>query len=134
MDYFRSRYLFSIISQECSQTRDNKWCAKATAICQVFPPLPSKKMLKISKRLGHSLIVPYVHQPVTQFTADLVPQDQVRALNKNEGKWEFWTSSQAFYITTPKTRVAYYFMLRELLMCRLAKLGLSSDLENIREL
>jgi len=55
-------------------------------------------------RLGHTLIVPYCHRPVTKFTADLVPEDQVRELKPSEGKWEFWTSSPAFAPTMPKTR------------------------------
>lgn len=57
-------------------------------------------------RFGHTLVVPYYHSALTKYSKDgLVPLDQVRELNEFELKpWEFWTSSPAFHITTPKTR------------------------------
>lgn len=65
-----------------------------------------KAVLKQQGRLGHTLVVPYYHSALTKFTKDgLVPSEQVRELNKFEQKpWEFWTSSPAFHMTTPKTR------------------------------
>lgn len=50
------------------------------------------------------MIVPYTHAPVSTFTSDLVPESQVRELNQFEGPWEFWTTSPAFHLSTPKTR------------------------------
>ncbi|KAI8901358.1 band 7 family-domain-containing protein [Globomyces pollinis-pini] len=54
-------------------------------------------------RLGHTLVVPYVHAPIVKFQ-DGIPAEQVRELTDFEKKWEFWTTSTSFYLTTPKTR------------------------------
>jgi hypothetical protein len=54
-------------------------------------------MLRL-KRLGHSLVVPYTHSPFTNFEKG-IPVKQVR---DSVEKWDFWSTSTAFYPTTPK--------------------------------
>jgi hypothetical protein len=49
------------------------------------------------------LVVPYYHSNLTKFENG-VPKKQVRDLAPIEQKWDFWTSSTAFYPSTPKTR------------------------------
>ncbi|KAI8914613.1 hypothetical protein EDD86DRAFT_199705 [Gorgonomyces haynaldii] len=53
-------------------------------------------------RQSHGLVVPYTHNPFTQFVNG-VPAEQVRELTQYEKQWEFWTTSTAFYSTVPKT-------------------------------
>ncbi|KAI8818100.1 uncharacterized protein EV422DRAFT_538734 [Fimicolochytrium jonesii] len=50
---------------------------------------------------GHSLVVPYVHNPLTDFKNG-VPESQVRELRPQEKKWDFWTTSEAFLENKPK--------------------------------
>ncbi|KAL2916221.1 Synaptotagmin-like protein 2 [Polyrhizophydium stewartii] len=52
-------------------------------------------------RLSHTLIVPYAHIGVTKFENG-VPAQQVRDLAPVEKKWDFWTTSNAFYGVPPK--------------------------------
>jgi uncharacterized membrane protein YqiK len=49
------------------------------------------------------LVVPYYHSGLSKFENG-VPKKQVRDLSPVEQKWDFWTSSTAFYPNTPKTR------------------------------
>ncbi|KAJ3203602.1 hypothetical protein HK099_001457, partial [Clydaea vesicula] len=51
-------------------------------------------------RLLHSLAIPYNHQPLTKFENG-IPKTLVRPLVQNERKWDFWTSSDAFYAEKP---------------------------------
>lgn len=53
-------------------------------------------------RFSHSLEVPVLHAPYTQFDAG-IPVEQVRDLSTYESKWEFWTTSPAHYPVVPKT-------------------------------
>jgi hypothetical protein len=50
----------------------------------------------LSKRLSSTLVVPYTHLAVADFKQG-VPTEQVRDLLPTEKKWNFWTSSKAFF-------------------------------------
>ncbi|KAI9092899.1 hypothetical protein DFS34DRAFT_632268 [Phlyctochytrium arcticum] len=50
---------------------------------------------------GHTLVVPYTHNPVTDFENG-IPVQQVRELHPREQRWDFWTTSDAFNDTKPK--------------------------------
>ncbi|KAI8930288.1 hypothetical protein BC831DRAFT_440002 [Entophlyctis helioformis] len=53
-----------------------------------------------SARLSHTLAVPYAHIGVTKFDKG-VPAEQVRELSPVEKKWDFWTTSPAFFQLMP---------------------------------
>ena len=60
-------------------------------------------MLKSTIRKGHTLIVPYKHEPLLKFKNG-IPVAQARPLQEVEKVWDFWTTSPAFYPIQPKAR------------------------------
>lgn len=54
----------------------------------------------LQSRASHSLVVPYIHNPITSFQNG-VPASLVREVPVHEKNWDFWTSSDAFRGVNP---------------------------------
>ena len=59
------------------------------------------QLRRLQKRLGHSLVVPYKHEPLLKFNQG-IPSTLARPLQPSEKHWDFWTTSPAFYPILPK--------------------------------